>query len=169
MWRWKSLERARARLPVTTMILILMYITLRARIASGVVTGSLCRGGIVNIRGGYSCVRLVQRKSSTELWRFHVKTSNNPSGHSWQHNDTHLRDTQHIYAQPDIWVHGDGHSQLRMNKSSNPIALWLLRISIWSTRNDRFWQRKHTYMDPYGTYLQRNTSPFLNYLVMRPH
>ena len=64
------------------MILILMMcITLRARIASRLVTGSRYRGGIVNIRVVCCCARIVQRQSSTELWRFRVKTSNSPGDH----------------------------------------------------------------------------------------
>ena len=72
--------------------------TLCARIASRVVTGSRCRGDIVNIRGGCYRVRIVKHNYPMALWRFRVKTSNNPSGHSWQHTDTPLCDTQHIYA-----------------------------------------------------------------------
>ena len=108
---------------VFMILILMMYITLRACIASRMVMGSRYRGGIVNIRGGCSCVRLVQRQSTTELWRFRVKTSNNPSGHSWPPTDTFLWKSVHIYAQPGIRVCGDDHFELLLRQQPDSKAL----------------------------------------------
>ena len=94
---------------MTLMILILVYITLRARIANLLVTGSRCRGGIVNIRVGGTCALIVQRYYPTALWRFRARTSNSPSDHSRPQYDTHIRYDYRIYAQRDIPVYGDDH------------------------------------------------------------
>ena len=83
-------------------LILMMYITLRARIASRMVMGSRYRGGIVNIQIGCYRARIVKYNYPMALWRFRVRTSNNPSGHSWQHTDTYLRETYHICAQSGI-------------------------------------------------------------------
>ena len=57
-------------------------VTRRARIASLLVMGSRCRGGIVNIRCGCSRARIRTAHSPTALWRFRASTSNSPSGRS---------------------------------------------------------------------------------------
>ena len=94
---------------MTLMILILVYITLRARIANLLVTGSRCRGGIVNIQGGGTCARIVRPTRPTALWRFRVRTSNSPSDHTRPQQHTHIRYIYRIYAQRDIRGYGDDH------------------------------------------------------------
>ena len=69
------------------------------RIANRVVTGTLCRGGIVNILGGCSRALFVQRNYSTALWRFRARTSNSASGHWRPHSHTHLLCNVYISAQ----------------------------------------------------------------------
>jgi len=104
--------RARARLLVFTMtmiILILMHKTLRARIANLLVTGSRCRGGIVNIRVGCTRALIVQRNYPTALWRFRARTSNSPSDHSRPQQDTHIRYIDRIHAQRNTRGYGDDH------------------------------------------------------------
>ena len=115
---------------ILILILILARVTPRARIANHLVKGSRCRGGIVNIRVGFSRARSVPPKSSTALWRFRVSTSNSPSGRSRLHSNTKIRYIDHTYAQQDIRVCEDDHFQQPKLQYSNPKALWLLRVSI---------------------------------------
>ena len=75
---------------ILILILILMYVTLRARTANLLVTGSRCRGGIVNILGGCSRAHILWRQSPMALWRFRVSTSNSPSGHWRPHLNTQM-------------------------------------------------------------------------------
>ena len=104
---------------------------LRVRfIANSVGEDSCCRGGIVNIRFGCSCERLVRPNSSTALWRFRVSTSNSPSSRSWLPIHTQLRYVDQIYAQQDIRVCEDDHIEPPLQQSKNSKALWLLRVSI---------------------------------------
>ena len=116
----------------------------RARIANHLVKGSCCRGGIVNIRCGRSCALLVQPQSTKALWRFRASTSNSPSGRTWPHTHTPIRYIYQTYAQQDIRVCGDDHFEPPNRQYHNPKALWLLRVSIWVPRDDRFWQRIYT-------------------------
>ena len=60
--------------------IILERVTLRVRIANWTGEDSRCRGGIVHIRGGCSCVRGIRRPRPKALWRFRASTSNSPSG-----------------------------------------------------------------------------------------
>ena len=138
--------RARARLLVTMtmIILILMYITLRARIANLLVTGSRCRGGIVNIQGGGTRARIVRPTRPTALWRFRVRTSNSPSDHSRPHPYTHIRKNDRIYAQRDIRGYGDDHLKPPRRQSPNPTALWLLRVSTSNRPSDHSQPHTHT-------------------------
>ena len=63
------------------LILILSRrVTRRFRIANHMVMDSCCRGGIVDTRGGCSCVRSIRSNRPTALWRFRASTSNSPSG-----------------------------------------------------------------------------------------
>ena len=117
---------------------------LHVRIANRVVTGSCCRGGIANIRGGCSRALLEQRPRPKALWRFRVSTSNNPSGRSWLHNNTPVRHIYDTYVQQDIQVYADDHFEPPKRQYSNPKALLLLRVSIRVPRDDRFWQHLHT-------------------------
>jgi len=90
---------------------------------------SCCRGGIVNIRGGFCGALLERLGCPKELWRFRASTSNSPSGRSWLHANTHTRIYQ-TYAQQDIRVCEDGHFQPQKRQYENPKALCLLRVSI---------------------------------------
>ena len=65
--------------------IILERVTLRVRIANWTGEDSCCRGGIVHIRGGCSCVRGIRRPRPKALWRFRASTSNSPSGRLWPH------------------------------------------------------------------------------------
>jgi hypothetical protein len=91
--------------------IILERVTLRVRIANWTGEDSRCRGGIVHIRGGCSCVRGIRRHCSTALWRFRASTSNSLSGRAWPHVHTPIRNIYHTYAQQDIRVCGDDHFQ----------------------------------------------------------
>ena len=101
---------------ILILILILMNITLRARIANRLVEDSRCRGGIVNIRVRCSSVHLVRLQHPKVLWRFRVSTSDSPSDHTWLHPYTHLLQIDHIYAQQGIRVYGDDRCQLLMRQ-----------------------------------------------------
>ena len=103
---------------VTSFILMMMMMIrtcaiLHIRIAKRLVMGSCCRGGIVNIRGGFSPALLERPERSKALWRFRASTSNSPSGRSrlptYTHKKVRLRHIYHIYAQQDIRVCGDDH------------------------------------------------------------
>ena len=88
---------------------VMMCVERHVRIAICLVTDSRCRGGIVHIRRGCSCARIVQRHCPTALWRFRARTSNSPSDHTWLHDNTHHEHIEiRIYAQQDILVCGDG-------------------------------------------------------------
>ena len=89
--------------------MITMCAVLHARIANRMVMDSCCRGGIVNIRGGFSCARGIRPESPKALWRFRASTSNSPSGRSWQHTDTPIPQIDQTYAQQDIRVCEDDH------------------------------------------------------------
>ena len=82
---------------------------LHVRIANQLGEDSRCRGGIVHIRGGCSCVRGIRCPRPTALWRFRASTSNSSSGRSWLPTYTHLRYIYHTFAQQDIRVCGDDH------------------------------------------------------------
>jgi hypothetical protein len=84
--------------------IILVRITVRVRIANQVGEGSRCRGGIVHIRDVRSCALSKPPVRSKALWRFRVSTSNSPSGRSWQHTNTPIRQIDHTFAQQDIRV-----------------------------------------------------------------
>ena len=87
-------------------------VTLRVRIANLLVTGSCCRGGIVNIRFGCSSALLERRRRPKALWRFRVSTSNSLSGGRTRlHAHTPTRHIDHTYAQQGIRVCGDDHFQ----------------------------------------------------------
>ena len=111
-------------------ILIPRYVTLHLRIANHLVMDSCCRGGIVNIRSGCSCVRSIRPKSPTALWRFRVSTSNSPSSRTWPPAYTPIRYIYQTCAQQDIRVCGDDHFQPPDRQYSNSKALSLLRVSI---------------------------------------
>ena len=100
---------------VTSFILMMMMIRtcaiLHIRIANRVVKDSCCRGGIVHIRGVFSCALFVRPESSKALWRFRVSTSNSPSGRSRPHAHTPNRYIYQNYAQQGIRVCGDDHFQ----------------------------------------------------------
>ena len=110
-------------------------ITFHLRIANRLVTDSRCRGDIVNILGGCSRARILRPTCPTTLWRFHASTSNSPSGHWRPHKYTHVRYIYHIYAQQGIRVCEDDRVQLPLRQFRNPKALWLVRVSIWGTRD----------------------------------
>jgi len=98
-------------------------VTLHVRIANHVVEDSCCRGGIVHIRGVYSCERLVRPQSSTAIWRFRASTSNSLNGRSRPPKNTQFRHIYHTYAQQDIRVCGDDHCEPPKRQFSNPKAL----------------------------------------------
>ena len=107
---------ARSTSIIIQRILILILIlnglvrgALRSRTTSLLVMGSYCRGGIVHIRVGRSCERLVRRPRPKALWRFRASTSNSLSGRSWLQAHTHIRCIYHTYAQQDIRVYEDDH------------------------------------------------------------
>ena len=102
----------------------------RLRIANYVEEGSCCRGGIVNIRSGCSCARLVPHICPTALWRFRVSTSNSLSGRTGPHDNTPIRYIYYTYAQQDIRVCEDDHFEPPNWQYKNPKALSLLRVSI---------------------------------------
>ena len=77
---------------------------LRSRTTSLLGEDSYCRGSIVHTRNVFSRERLIRRESSKALWRFRVSTSNSPSGRSWQHTNTPIRQIDHTFAQQDIRV-----------------------------------------------------------------
>jgi len=91
-------------------------VTFRARIANRVVKGSRCRGGIVNIRDGRTCARVVRRDYPTALWRFRASTSNSPSGHTRAHTHTHFLDIHHICVQQDTRVYVNDLLKLPMRQ-----------------------------------------------------
>ena len=84
-------------------------ITLHVRIANQILMDSCCRGGIVNIQGGFPRALFVPPNSPKALWRFRVSTSNSLIGRAWPQTDKHLRYIDHTYAQQDIRVCGDDH------------------------------------------------------------
>ena len=90
---------------------------------------SYCRGGILNIRFGCCCVRISRRPRPTALWRFRASTSNSPSGLSWLHSYTPIRQIEQIYAQQDIQVCEDDHKPQKL-QYENLKSLSLLRVSI---------------------------------------
>ena len=111
---------------ILNLILILnglARVTLHLRIANHLVMDSYCRGGIVHIRVGCSCVRSIRPESSTALWRFRVSTSNSPTGRSWPPTHTPIRYIHHTYAQQDIQVCGDDHFEPPNWQFPNPKAL----------------------------------------------
>ena len=83
---------------ITNFILILPRVTLHPRTANQVGEDSRCRGGIVNIRVGFSRALFVRPESPKALWRFRVSTSNSPSGRSWPQTYTQVRYIYHTYA-----------------------------------------------------------------------
>ena len=109
---------------------LLPYITSLLRTANRVGEDSCCRGGIVNIRGGCSCVPTRRPKTSTALWRFRVSTSNSPSGQTRLHAHTPIRYIYQTYARQDIRVCEDDHLKPPIGQLANPKALSLLRVSI---------------------------------------
>ena len=108
---------------ITNFILILPRVTLHPRTANQVGEDSRCRGGIVNIRVGFSRALFVRRESSTALWRFRASTSNSPSSRTWPHYDTNLRYIYQTYAQQDIRVCEDDHLKPQKKQYQNPKAL----------------------------------------------
>jgi len=133
---------------ILNLILILnlmniMDITLRARIANLLVTGSRCRGGIVNSLGGCTGGLTVRRLHSKALWLLRVSTSNSLSDHSRPQLNTHFRYIHRIHAQRDIRGCGDDHFQPPRRQFSNPKALWRLRVSTSSSLSDH--SRPHTH------------------------
>ena len=120
---------------VTSFILMMMMMIrtcaiLHIRIAKRLVMGSCCRGGIVNIRGGFSPALLERPERSKALWRFRASTSNSPSGRSWPHAHMPNCNIYYIYAQQGIRVCEDDHFEPPKWQCPNPKALWLLRVSI---------------------------------------
>ena len=103
--------------------IILERVTLRVRIANWTGEDSFCRGGIVHIRGGCSCVRRIRSNRPTALWRFRASTSNSLTGLFWLHARTHMRYIHNTYAQQDIRVCGDDHFQPPNRQLPNPKAL----------------------------------------------
>ena len=110
--------------------IILERVTLRVRIANWTGEDSRCRGGIVHIRGGCSCVRGIRRHCSTALWRFRASTSNSPSGRSWLHSHTPIRYIYQIYSEQGIRICGGDHFEPPNRQFSTPKALRLLPVSI---------------------------------------
>ena len=98
-------------------------VALHVRIANLLVEDSCCRGGIVHIRGGCSCVPRIRPKSPTALWRFRASTPNSRSSRTWPPTYTPLRYIYQTYAQQDIRVCGDGHLQPPNRQFLNPKAL----------------------------------------------
>ena len=94
----------------------------RPRIANRVGEDSCCRGGIVHIRGGCSCVRSIRSNRPTALWRFRASTSNSRSGRSGRPLHA-IRYIYQTYAQQDIRVCEDDHLKPPMRQYSNPKAL----------------------------------------------
>jgi len=84
-------------------------VTLHVRIANWVGEDSRCRGGIVNIRFGFSCALLERPEDSKALWRFRVSTSNSPSGRTRPQTNTQFRHIYYTYARQDIRVYEDDH------------------------------------------------------------
>ena len=103
--------------------IILERVTLRVRIANWTGEDSRCRGGIVHIRGGCSCVRGIRRPRPKALWRFRVSTSNSPSGRTWPHAYTQVRYIYQTYARQDIRVCGDDHLKPPKRQCNHPKAL----------------------------------------------
>jgi len=91
---------------------------------------SCCRGGIVHIPGGCSCVRGIRSNRPTALWRFRVSTSNSLNGRSRPHSHTSIPYIYHTYAQQDIRVCEDDLLKPPKRQSKNSTALSLLRVSI---------------------------------------
>jgi len=137
---------------ILNLILILnlmniMDITLRARIANLLVTGSRCRGGIVNILGGCTGALTVrQLPNPTALWQPRVSTSNSLSDHSRPHTHKYLRQIHRIHARRDIRGCGDDPFQPPCRQSPNPTALWLLRVSTSNSLSDHYKPHTHTHV-----------------------
>ena len=94
---------------ILILILIPRCVTLHLRIANHLVMDSCCRGGIVHIRFGCSCVPRIRRPRPKALWRFRVSTSNSPSGQTRLHAHTPIRYIYQTYARQDIRVCEDDH------------------------------------------------------------
>ena len=88
---------------ITNFILILPRVTLHPRTANQVGEDSRCRGGIVNIRVGFSRALFVRRESSTALWRFRASISNSLSGLMWPHTHTAFRYSYHKLTLNEIF------------------------------------------------------------------
>jgi len=104
------------------MVMVIMCITCRARIASLPAKDSCCRGDIVNIPSGSSRARIVQPKNPTALWRFRASTSSSLSDHVWLHYNTERSLWIHNHSQQDIRGYGDYRFQLRLWQCANPKA-----------------------------------------------
>ena len=98
-------------------MMILVRVTLRARIANRLVTDSRLRGGIVNSLSSLSrscaCALVVRLQRSKALWQFRVSTSNSRTRQRERHDRTPFRRIDHIYAQQGIQGYGDDHLELR--------------------------------------------------------
>ena len=84
---------------------------------------SYCRGGILNIRFGCCCVRILRRPRPTALWRFRVSTSNSLSDLSRPQTDTQIRYIYQTYAQQGIRICEDDHLKPPIGQLANPKAL----------------------------------------------